>query len=99
MEGKAHGKGTYYFANGDRYEGDIDGSELTGKGAYFYSSGLKYEGEVRRGQPQGKGVFWFADGARFEGVFEGLARARGELTRADGSKVPAEMVDGALRAS
>jgi hypothetical protein len=47
------------------------------------------------GQPQGKGVFWFQDGTRFEGVFEGgLARARGEIVKQDGSRVPAEIVDG-----
>jgi hypothetical protein len=97
VDGKAQGKGTYYFANGDRYEGDLEGSELTGKGAYFYASGLKYEGEVRRGQPNGIGTFWFNDGTRFDGSFEGLARAKGELVRPDGSKLNAEMVDGALR--
>ena len=47
------------------------------------------------GQPQGKGVFWFQDGTRFEGTFEGgLARARGEIVKQDGSRVPAEIVDG-----
>ena len=48
-----------------------------------------------RGQPQGKGVFWFLDGTRFEGMFEnGLARARGEIVKQDGSRSPAEIVDG-----
>ena len=32
------GKGTYYFANGDRYEGDIQNGALTGRGTYFYSN-------------------------------------------------------------
>jgi len=40
-------------------------------------------------------VFWFVDGTRFEGVFEnGLARARGEVIKQDGSRTPAEIVDG-----
>jgi hypothetical protein len=94
-EGRPHGKGIYYFSNGDRYEGDIQGGALTGQGAYFYGSGMKYEGEIRLGQPQGKGVFWFLDGTRFDGTFEnGLARARGEIIKQDGSRVPAEIVDG-----
>ena len=98
MDGKPAGKGIYFFANGDRYEGDMRGSELTGQGAYYYSTGLKYEGEVRQAQPQGRGIFWFQDGTRFEGVFEnGLARAKGELIRADGSRGPAEIVDGTVR--
>lgn len=94
-DGKPQGRGIYHFSNGDRYEGDINGGELSGQGTYFYGSGLKYEGEVRQGQPQGKGVFWFQDGSRFEGVFEnGLARAKGEIVRADNTRAPAEIVDG-----
>jgi hypothetical protein len=50
---------------------------------------------VRNGAPQGKGVFWFQDGSRFEGTFEnGLSRARGEIVRQDGTRAPAEIVDG-----
>ena len=98
VEGKAAGKGVYYFANGDRYEGDIQGSDLSGHGAYFYASGVKYEGEMKQGRPQGKGTFWFSDGSRFEGIFEnGLAKAKGDLVSTDGSKAPAEIVDGAVR--
>ena len=95
VDGKPHGRGIYHFANGDRFEGDITDGALTGQGTYFYGSGLKYEGEVRAGQPQGKGVFWFQDGSRFEGTFDnGLARAKGEIVRADGTRAPAEIVDG-----
>ncbi len=95
VDGKPQGKGVYHFASGDRYEGDIQGGALTGQGTYFHASGPKYEGEMRLGQPQGKGVFWFQDGTRFEGTFEGgLARARGEIVKQDGSRVPAEIVDG-----
>ncbi len=93
--GKPQGKGTYYFSNGDRYEGDIEAGALTGAGTYFYGSGMKYEGEMRLGQPEGKGAFWFLDGSRFEGVFEnGLAKARGEIVRPEGTRFPAEIVDG-----
>lgn len=98
VDGKPQGKGLYYFSNGDRYEGDMQAGALTGEGTYFYGTGMKYEGEVRLGQPQGKGVFWFLDGTRFEGTFEGgLARARGEIVKQDGSRVPAEIVDGNAR--
>lgn len=96
-DGQAEGPGTYTFANGDKYEGDIRGGALTGRGAYFYSNGLKYEGEMANGLPAGKGVFWFNDGTRFEGQFEGLAKAKGEVVKADGARVPAEMVDGNVR--
>jgi uncharacterized caspase-like protein len=95
VDGKPQGKGTYFFSNGDRYEGDIQAGALTGSGVYYYASGMKYEGEIRLGQPQGKGVFWFLDGTRFEGNFDnGLAHASGEIVRQDGTRQPAEIVDG-----
>ena len=95
VDGKPQGRGIYYFSSGDRYEGDIQGGALTGQGTYYHASGPKYEGEMLLGQPQGKGVFWFQDGTRFEGIFEGgLARARGEMVKQDGSRTPAEIVDG-----
>ncbi|MGZ5061605.1 MAG: caspase family protein [Usitatibacter sp.] len=98
VDGKPQGKGVYHFSNGDRYEGEIQGGALTGQGVYFYGNGMKYEGEVRLGQPQGKGVFWFLDGTRFEGTFEGgLARAKGEIVKQDGTRAPAEIVDGNAR--
>jgi hypothetical protein len=98
VDGSPLGTGTYYFSNGDRYEGDIIGSDLTGQGAYFYKSGMKYEGEMKQAHPQGKGVFWFADGSHFDGRFEdGLKKATGELVKPDGTKTPAEIVDGAVR--
>lgn len=96
-DGQAQGPGTYTFTNGDRYEGEIRNGALTGQGAYFYANGLKYEGEMADGLPRGKGVFWFNDGTRFEGQFEGLAKAKGEVVKADGARVPAEMVDGNVR--
>ena len=48
------------------------------------------------GQPQGKGIFWFLDGTRFEGMFEnGLAqRDAARSLRQDGTRAPAEIVDG-----
>ncbi len=95
VDGKPQGKGVYNFSNGDRYEGDIVGGALTGAGTYFYGSGMKYEGDMRLGQPEGKGTFWFLDGTRFEGAFEnGLTKARGEIVKPDGTRTPAEIVDG-----
>ena len=53
---------------------------------------------MKDGRPEGRGTFWFTDGSRFEGVFEnGLSRAKGEVVRADGTKAPAEMLDGNVK--
>jgi hypothetical protein len=97
VAGRATGRGSYAFSNGDRYEGDIRDGALTGSGVYSYASGQKYEGELLVGEPNGRGTYWFVDGTRFEGQFEGLAKASGTVVRPDGSKAPAEMVGGAVK--
>jgi hypothetical protein len=53
---------------------------------------------MAQGRPQGKGTFWFADGSRFEGVFDnGLAKAKGAMISASGTRAEAEIVDGAVK--
>jgi hypothetical protein len=97
VSGRANGRGSYAFSNGDRYEGDIREGALTGNGVYSYAGGHRYEGELLEGVPHGRGTYWFVDGTRFEGEFQGAGKANGIVVRTDGSKVPAEMVAGAVK--
>lgn len=41
------GTGKYFFANGDRYEGDFSNGERHGQGIQFYTSGGFREGSWR----------------------------------------------------
>ena len=52
---KKEGKGIYYFAKGDRYEGDFRNDKPEGKGINYYANGDRYEGDHRNGQAEGKG--------------------------------------------
>lgn len=56
MNGKKHGKGTYRFHNGLRYEGEYRDGLRNGKGTIFNPSDQKaYEGDMLNGLPHGVG--------------------------------------------
>ena len=38
-----HGKGTYYFAHGDKYTGDMMNDKREGQGVYIWTDGRRYE--------------------------------------------------------
>jgi hypothetical protein len=42
-EGKMNGKGTYYYADGDKYTGDWVDEQKTGQGVFIWASGNRYE--------------------------------------------------------
>lgn len=52
----APGKGTLFYVDGDRYEGEWKDGRMHGKGAYHYSNGDKYEGEWKEDKRHGKGT-------------------------------------------
>ena len=41
---KSDGQGTYTFANGDKYVGDIKNGKWNGQGTYTFSNGSKHVG-------------------------------------------------------
>ena len=42
-----YGRGTRFYANGDRYEGEWREGKKHGRGTFFYANGDRYEGEWR----------------------------------------------------
>lgn len=57
-EGKS---GTYYFLNGDRYEGNYLKDRREGTGTYYWASGDRYEGEWLNDKRNGYGVLYGSD--------------------------------------
>ena len=53
-----HGFGTYYWNNGERYEGDWVHGKITGKGTYYYSNGQRYEGGFLDSNFYGSGTLY-----------------------------------------
>ena len=45
MDGKITGKGTFYWANGDKYVGDFVNNMFNGKGTFTFKNGRKIKGQ------------------------------------------------------
>jgi len=68
--GKRHGKGVFYYKNGDKYEGEFKNRCINEKGIAYYNDGDKYEGEFKKGEREGNGVYFYNNGDRYEGEFK-----------------------------
>ncbi len=68
--GKKQGKGTYVWANGDKYVGDFMNDQATGQGIYYSHEGWRYEGGFRDLKFHGKGTYYFSNGKKKDGVWE-----------------------------
>lgn len=67
---KMYGKGTFYWYNGDKYEGDFIDEIRTGKGVFTWANGNRYEGDFKNNKMHGKGVFYWENGDKYDGDFE-----------------------------
>jgi len=68
-------KGTYYFANGDKYEGEFYQQQLHGKGTYTWRNGSKYTGIIDSGVINGNGEL-FDGTTTYRGTFKTLSDGR-----------------------
>jgi hypothetical protein len=57
IDDDAHGKGIFYYANGDKFVGECKFGKLDGFGTYYYKSGAKYVGFFSFGKIHGVGTF------------------------------------------
>jgi hypothetical protein len=89
--------GTYTFANGDKYVGEMSYGALHGQGTYTFRNGDKYVGEFKRGKRTGNGTYAFFGGDSFVGnVVDGKPCGYGVYRFANGSKLVGEFRDGQL---
>jgi hypothetical protein len=87
--------GTYTFANGDNYVGEMNYGAMHGHGTYTFGNGDKYVGEFNRGQRTGKGTYTYFDGDKYVGeVINGRHCGQGIYTFANGNKFVGEFKDG-----
>ena len=68
--GKKHGKGTYFFPNGDKYEGKWKHGKKHGQGKYFFPTGDSFIGKWKDGKVHGKGMYTYPDGEKFMGEWK-----------------------------
>lgn len=64
--GRAEGKGVYYYNDGGKYEGEFKNDKKEGQGIYYYKNGDKYQGSWKNDQMEGKGVYYYSN-ERYEG--------------------------------
>jgi hypothetical protein len=71
VEGKRHGNGKLYFANGDLYDGAFQNGKRCGQGKQIHAEdGTTYTGEWLNDMMHGQGILSLPNGDRYEGSFE-----------------------------
>ena len=95
--GVASGKGKYYWANGDVYEGDFKEGHRDGVGTQYFGCSGRYQGTFHAGVIDGIGTFYLANGDRYEGeVRNGKMEGVGTLYLAHGNRYQGAFHDGAV---
>ena len=82
------------LANGDSYDGEVQGDVRVGQGIYVFANGDRYEGGFADDRFGGKGIQTAKSGDRYEGDFlRGLKHGRGVYRFANGDSYDGEFVD------
>ena len=55
MNFNKHGQGTYRYADGDVYTGELKNNRISGKGEYYWMNGDYYKGDFLNNKRHGKG--------------------------------------------
>ena len=89
LDDNFEGKGTYYYENGNRYEGEWKKGLKHGKGILYYdheTQKKKYDGYFIKGKFEGKGIYYWNDGSYYKGNFvNGLKHGYGAYYKKDGA--------------
>ena len=87
LNGKRHGRGTYFYPNGSRYVGDWRDGMKHGQGTFIWADGSRHVGEFRNDSSQGRGTRTWPNGNRYDGDWhDWKMHGRGTFTWADGSR-------------
>eukprot|EP00163_Fabomonas_tropica_P001403 TRINITY_DN11059_c0_g1_i2.p2 TRINITY_DN11059_c0_g1~~TRINITY_DN11059_c0_g1_i2.p2 ORF type:complete len:163 (-),score=56.78 TRINITY_DN11059_c0_g1_i2:228-716(-) len=71
-DGRRHGRGVFYYLNGDVYDGEWQDDLKHGVGTYtFANTGAVYQGEWILGKQQGNGTVSYTNNMKFSGEFAG----------------------------
>lgn len=86
-----HGKGTYVFSNGNKYEGEWFEDLKNGYGVLYYLNGERYEGFWENDKAHGKGTLTYIHGDKYVGDFRSaLKHGKGDLFYANGDTFSGE---------
>lgn len=65
-----HGKGTFTWADGRKYEGDYKDDIKEGEGTFWWPNGKKYEGSWKGGKQDGNGIYTSTNGQVRKGIWK-----------------------------
>jgi hypothetical protein len=68
--GELFNKGTYSYANGNKYVGEFKDGYFQGQGTYTWNDGNRYVGEFKQGRRSGQGTYFYISGDRYIGEYE-----------------------------
>jgi len=81
-----HGFGTYYYNNGNIFEGNWRDDKRDGFGKLYFNNGTIFEGNWYMDHRNGNGILFYKDGSMFEGEFvNSLRHGIGKRSWPDGT--------------
>lgn len=69
VNGKANGRGIYYYSNGNRYEGQFANNRFCGYGILYCINGDSYQGRFVDDKFHGSGFYRYANGSSYDGEY------------------------------
>lgn len=70
INGKKHGNGRFFWANGSTYRGQFVYDCLQGEGEYIWYDGRKYKGDWKANEMHGHGKFFWPNNNFYEGYYK-----------------------------
>ncbi len=67
IDGKKSGDGTFYFKDGDVYQGNFENNKRNGYGMFLFANGDKFMGNFKDGLKEGYGTHIWKNGSKYEG--------------------------------
>jgi len=83
--GNRHGRGKYFWSNGDTYEGEWFLAKRKGFGLMRYASGAIYSGEWYADEHHGQGILYASNGTYSGGWCHGARHGHGHFKSVDGA--------------